>query len=435
MATKSPRLDEHTPAESTEALLGRMFAGDPDVVRDPYPLYRRLREEAPVHRFGSALAVVPRHADIKGIYADPAGHPSSSSRAIPFDDKLALLTEPQKAIYHEILAFERSYMSRLNGPEHRRVRNAAQRVFTPRRIAEVGDTIQKLTDDVLTDMAQEETSDMMALAYRLPLLALMEIVGAPREDADMLKSLSVGIVEPNMKTPLDAETLDHADRSLRELRSYGAELIERQRASSDRSQLASALLDAEEEDRLSQEELLANIVLLLFAGHETTTNLIGNGVLAMFEHPDQWGRLVADRSLAPRAVEEVLRYDAPVQFITRVMGPDGQIGGAPVAEGTRLVLGNAAGNRDPSVFPDADRFDITRRPNDHLSLGHGAHFCLGGPLARMEGRVVFETLARRFPDMAPGGDLAAIERRTNFNHRGPMTLPVRLGKDRGERAT
>jgi cytochrome P450 PksS len=191
------------------------------------------------------------------------------------------------------------------------------------------------------------------------------------------------------------------------------------------------LLDASQGDKLTEQELVGTYVLLLFAGHETTANLFGNGLVALMQHRDQWERLCQDRSLAPTATEELLRYDAPTQFFAKRAAADEELLGTRIPAGTTIYVGNAAANRDPLAFAEPDDLDLARRPNDHLSLGKGAHFCLGAPVARLEGRIVLSALARRFPDITLAVDAGDLEWKRHVVLRGLKSLPVHPGRDRG----
>jgi cytochrome P450 len=239
------------------------------------------------------------------------------------------------------------------------------------------------------------------------------------------------LISTNAVNPVPPETVHRAHAGLEEYRAYVHELAERQRREPSESQLVGELLDASQADRLTEDELAAMYVLLLFAGHETTANLIGNGLRAFLHHPEQWARLCADPSLAATASEEALRYDSPVQFFGKLVGVDTELAGVTLPAGTTVMVGNASANRDPRAFEGPDTFDIGRHPNEQLAFGLGIHFCLGAPVARLEGRIAFETLARRFPDLEPAVDPAELEYRRHVNLRGLISIPVRLGDDRG----
>jgi cytochrome P450 len=414
-------------ARNIDEELTALFSGDPDTIRNPYPLYRRLREESPVHRFGSTY-ILTRHRDVKGAYREPARFAATPARHTRFADSQSLFGATEHGLFREIVEFESAFMSRLNGDDHFRVRQAGQRAFTPKRLEQMRETIEGLTDRLLAPLAAEESSDWIRFAYRLPLLVIMEMLAVPHEDADRLKVWGDLVNEPGARSPIPPAVLHSAHDALGAYSEYVLKLVERHRREPGRTDLVAALLGAEEGDRLTERELVANIVLMLFAGHETTTYLFANGLIALMENRDQWELLCSDPSLVPSAVEELLRYDPTTQFIAKVAACDLEIDGVVIPEGSIVMLGDAAANRDPEVFPDPDRLDITRRPNDHMTFGFGIHFCLGGPLARQEGQVVFRHLAERFPDLrlaAPAEDLV-----WKPGLRGVRSLPVKWGLDR-----
>jgi cytochrome P450 len=393
---------------------------------DPYPLYSRLREEAPVFIFDSTTAIVSTHAEAKQVYREHDRFPNPSERMSQFEGQQSLLSDEERRRYAEIMELESSRMSRMNGESHRRVRAAGQRAFTPKRVRELEQTVQRLTDELLDALAAQEEPDFMTFAYRLPLLVIMQMMGAPYEDADQLKEWGDAINAPSGETPLQPETLNRAYAATHEFGDYVRGLVERQRREPDQTTLVSALLDASEGDRLTEEELVAAYIHVLFAGHETTTNLLGNGLVALLTHRDQWERICADPSLVPGAVEEVLRFDSPVQFFRKRLAADQELLGVTIPAGTYVMPANGAANRDPAVFDDPDDLDITRRPNDHISFGNGIHYCLGASVARLEGRTGFETLARRFPGLELAVAPDEVEFAAHLALRGPESLPLVL---------
>lgn len=418
--------------QSIDDGVAALFAGDDEVMRDPYPLYRRLRDESPVHFVDDTLALVTPHAEAKLVYRNHARFPNPEERGSIGARKLSLLSEEEKGLYREFIEFQRGYMSRMNGETHRRVRSAGQRAFTPRRLAELEAAVERLSEDLLDEMSGRDTYDFMEFAFRLPLLVIMEMMGAPHEDAEQLKRLGDAINSTEAYTPLPPRTLRECHAAMGEYTDYVRTLIARHRDAPDRStELVGALLDASQGDKLTEQELVGTYVLLLFAGHETTANLFGNGLVALMEHRDQWERLCADRSLAASATEELLRYDAPTQFFPKRTAGDEELLGVRIPAGTTVYVGNAAANRDPVAFPNPDDLDIGRRPNDHLSLGKGAHFCLGAPVARMEGRIVLSALGRRFPDLELAVPADELKWKRHVVLRGLGSLPVRPGRDGG----
>jgi cytochrome P450 len=409
-----------------------LFAGDPELIADPYPVYARMREQSPIHFLDDTLALVTPHATARFVYHNHARFPNPEERGSVGKNKLSLLSDEERGFYAEFIEFQRSYMSRMNGETHRRVRSAGQRAFTPRRLAELEAAVGRITEDLLDELTGQESFDFIEFAYRLPLLVIMEMMGAPYEDAPLLKRLGDAINSTEAYTPLPPETLRECYGAMGEYAEYVHTLIERHRSAPDRStQLVGALLDASQGDKLTEQELVGTYVLLLFAGHETTANLFGNGLVALMDHRDQWERLCADRGLAASATEELLRYDAPTQFFMKRAAADEELLGVRIPAGTTLHLGNAAANRDPLAFENPEDLDIARRPNDHLSLGKGAHFCLGAPVARMEGRIVFGALTRRFPDLELAVPRDELAWKRHVVLRGLTSLPIHPGDDRG----
>jgi cytochrome P450 len=283
----------------------------------------------------------------------------------------------------------------LDPPDHDRLRRLLGRAFTPRQVAGVREITKKIADRLADEAADRGTVDFYdAFAQRLPLQVICTMLGVPEVDhalfGEWTAALSLATAYP---TP---EARKGADDALLGFRGYVLERIaeRRERPGDD---LLSALVAAEEAgDRLSPEELVSMVVQLLYAGHETTRNLIGNGLYTLMRHPDELARLRADGSLVTSAVEEMLRYEPPIIFLSRVALSDVTLAGVEIQKGSLLHLSLASANRDAEVFPDPDRFDVARRENPHLTFGHGMHFCIGASVARMEARVAFETLLERF---------------------------------------
>jgi cytochrome P450 len=412
--------------------LRALFAGDRAVTDDPYPLYRRLRESAPVYEFEGTF-LVTSHAEAKEVYRDAARFQTKRTRG-RFPDSDRLLSPEEHRLFDDIVAFEQLYLSSMNGEQHRRVKRAAQRSLTPRRLQELRDLAQQLTDDLLDRLAEEEVCDLIELCYTVPLLVIGDMLGARREDAPLLKELGDAISGHKHFSPVPPAAVRRAHEGIRQFREYALDLIARTRTDPERTALAAALLDANEDDRLTEDELVATMILILFAGHETTTNLIGNGTVALMRFRDQWELLCSEPALVTNAVEELLRYDAPTQAMGRVAVVDTELGGVAIPSGTGIRMMNAAANRDPAVFADPDRLELRRQRIDHLTFGQGIHFCLGGPLARIEGQVVFSILSARFPDMELAVAPDELEWNGDPQLRGLRHLPVRLGRDRGRTA-
>jgi cytochrome P450 len=398
--------------------------GDPQVLTDPYPLFAELREHAPVYAHG-AYTVLSRYDDARTVYLDhdrfkknyyAQGTYAASIRArIPPD-----LTD----LYQEVDAFEGLFVSRVDDEVHARLRRIAHRAFTPRMISDLEGYIRVCTADLLDEVTRPGQIDLIdAFAYRLPLLAIARMLGVPPEDAMMIHRWSSIMGAFEGRTNMDALRPWH--EALVEFRAYVHELVQVFRNAPPETNLITALLDARGNDRLTEEELLAMFVVLLFAGHETTTNLIGNGVVALMRQREQWELLCRSPELLESAVEELLRYDAPVQYTSRLPMVDVEIAGIHVPAGQTLLMLIASANRDTRVFERPDRVDISRQGNRHLSLLVGIRFCLGASLARLEGRVAFGELSRRFPAMELAEEQLEWSRSPLL--RGVQRLPVTLG--------
>lgn len=384
--------------------------------RDPYPVYAALRARGPVHRVrtpeGTFAWLVVGHDAARQTLTDTRlskewanASPSSGARVISAGPHM-LIADP---------------------PDHTRLRKLIAKEFTHRRVAALEPRVREITDGLLDTMLARPggRADLIeSLAFPLPIAVISELLGVPFLDRERFRAWTDNL--------LGIATADDKQLSVRALTEYLIELIGRRREEPG-DDLLSALIrtsDSDEEgDRLSRDELLGTAWLLLIAGYETTVGLISNGVLALLLHPEQLAALRADSALLEGAVEEALRYDGPVEVSTsRFTTCPVEIGGTVIPGGGQLVLSVLAdADRDRARFEDPDRFDIRRGPRGHLAFGHGIHFCLGAPLARLEGRVAFERLLERAPglelDAAPG----ALRWRAGLLIRGVTSLPVRFG--------
>ncbi len=392
----------------------------PEMLEDPYPIYRQLREQDPVHwhePFGAW--VLTRYDEVLAALHDNRFSAERTARMQEMAGRPGL--EP-------FFAFLATRMLYADPPRHTRLRGLVSKAFTPHVIESMAPHIQGLVDGFLDQAQQRGRIDIIAdLAYPLPVTVILEMLGLPTADRARLKKWSDEFVAYFARDPsqVTGQEWQKATESLEAERAYFTAAIAAAHGR-EGNQLLSALVRVEEAgDRLSAEELFANVNLLLTAGHETTTNLIGNGIVALLRQPEQLERLRADPSLMPSAIEELLRYDSPTQFTHRLAGEDIEIGGKMIRKGqfVYLVLGSA--NRDPARFDNPESVDITRPNNHHLTFGQGPHFCLGSPLARLEGRIALGTLLRRFPRLrlAPG----RLEHQAIFNQRGFKSLPVLPG--------
>ncbi|GAB2969531.1 cytochrome P450 [Streptomyces pseudoechinosporeus] len=387
----------------------------PDFLRDPYPVYARLRSQGPVHRVydpdGEEVWLVVGHEACRTAFTDPR---LSRDWIRSGNIKQIVNTEQsQPALMHMLMS---------DPPDHTRLRRLVAREFTPRRIESLAPRIRQITDELLDTMlaVEERRADLIAsFAFPLPMTVICELLGVPELDRDAFRRWSNEMVA---RTSPEAEALAYQEES-----AYLAELIAAKRAKPGVDLLSALIHTADEDgDRLSPDELIGMSNLLLIAGHETTVNLIGNGLRALFAHPGQLADLRADFGLLNGAIEEMLRYDGPVETCTdRLALEDVEMGGVTIPAGSTVLITMADADRDPERFKEPDRFDIRRDSRGHIAFGHGLHYCLGAPLARLEGRIAFRTLLERCPDLAPDADESELPWTPGLLIRGVRKLPVR----------
>ena len=393
---------------------------------DPYPLYQRLRSEDPVHWSPQANSwILTRYDDVRfALQHDP--------RLTAERLSLLLAQLPQK-VQAEVEPLRRllsTWMQYYDPPDHTRLRSLVNRAFTPGTIERLRPRIEAIAEELLQPVRAGGRLEVISeFAYPLPAIVIAELLGVPPEDRDRFKrwadDLTVFMEGVGADYPAIAR---RTNQSVLELTDYLAGLFE-QRRRHPRSDLISDLIAVEAEgDRLSQAELFGICSFLLEAGHETTTGLIGNGLLALLRHPDQLSKLQRNPSLIGPAVEECLRYDGPIQRISRVVKTDFELRGKTLRRGQRIWAMQGAANRDPPQFPEPDRFDILRRHNRHLAFGYGVHHCLGAPLARIEGQIALQALLR-LPELRL--ENRATEWQEGVSLRTPKSLPVlfRVGLD------
>ncbi|MGI5482375.1 cytochrome P450 family protein [Streptomyces lavendofoliae] len=402
---------------------------------DPYPAYAWLREHAPVHRTrlpsGVEAWLVTRYADARQALADqrlsknPAHHDEPAHArgrtGIPGERKADLMT----------------HLLNIDPPDHTRLRRLVSKAFTPRRVAAFAPRVQELTDRLIDDFAGRGSADLIhEFAFPLPIYAICDMLGVPREDQDDFRDWA-GMMIRHGGGPRGGVA-----RSVKKMRGYLAELIHRKRESlrgEGDDDLISGLIRASDHgEHLTENEAAAMAFILLFAGFETTVNLIGNGVHALLRHPDQRERLqnslaAGEAGLLETGVEELLRFDGPVELATWRFATEAlTIGGERIAAGDPVLVVLAAADRDPERFAEPDTLDLSRRDNQHLGYGHGIHYCLGAPLARLEGQTALATLLTRLPDIRLAVDPADLRWRGGLIMRGLRTLPVEftpLAKD------
>jgi cytochrome P450 len=383
---------------------------------NPYPYYKPLMEGAPrLLNVFVPMALVARHADCSAVLRDHEHFSSVPPRSPLIEERIAVFGDAPRVVFSD-------------PPVHTRLRRLVSRAFTPRRIRELEPKIREFTNSLLDRAAAGGGLDVMAdLANPLPVMVISHMLGVPAEHYPMFKRWSDTVIESDNTPPgmsLPQEVRD-AFSALREY--FVAEIDRRRRNPGD--DLVSVLVAAHEgsDEVLSEAELVAFVVLLLLAGNETTTNLIGNGMLALARHPGELERLRRAPELTPSAIEEMLRYDGPVQSTVRHIRQDTEIAGTMVRAGTMIFVLLAAANRDPAQFKDPDRFDITRAPNDHLAFGEGIHFCIGAPLARMESAIAIGSLLERFKQIRPAAPEAPLKYKGSFFLRGLASLPLQVG--------
>jgi len=386
---------------------------------DPYPAYARLVREDPVHHSPFGMTVLSRFADCEMVLRSPLA--SVDDTKAPMYPEFVEAAEDPAAL--EALLAKRPFLF-LDPPDHTRLRGLVSKAFTPKTVERLRPRVEELVAQLLDAMTDEATVDIVAaFAYPLPITIISEMLGVPARDAEQFTRWSRALarsLDPEFLLP--PEAVAARNEAVAEFHAYFRDLIAARRRSPG-DDVLTALVHAEEEgNRLTEEEVLSTCTLLLVAGHETTVNLIANGTLALLRHPDQCARLRSDPALARSAVEEVLRYDPPVQLTGRLLLGDLEVSGEVLPAGSFNVLLLAAAQRDPAAFADPDAFDIGRGDVRHLAFGHGPHFCLGAPLARLEGEVALRELISRFPNLALAADELAY--RENLVLRGLEALPV-----------
>jgi cytochrome P450 len=392
---------------------------EPGFIEDPYSRYASMREVDPVHHSELEFWVLFRYDDILRFLRDPS---------LSVEDRNARMTALDEMVRQLVGdradRGSRSMLSR-DPPDHTRLRKLVTKAFTPRVIEDLRPRIQALVDDMLDAAESRGEIDLIAdFAFPLPFAVISEMLGVPASDGGQLREWS-GLIVRSLEPLVDPDTIRAIADASDKMFAHVSELITRQRKEPSDG-LLSALIAAEEHgDVRSDDELVEQVTLLYIAGHETTVNLIGNGVLALLRNRDQLARLRGDASLTPGAVEEMLRFDSPVQMTRRITLADVEIGGKTIEKGAFCALVLASANRDPGHFGEySERLDVTRAAaHQHLSFGGGSHYCLGAALARLEGEVAIGSLIRRFPNLDFADDPTWNGR---LNLRGLERFPVAL---------
>ncbi len=388
---------------------------DPDFRANPYPHYKALYATAPrkIESF-FPIALIARYADVSAVLRD---HQHFSSVQIERPE----LEDPDDPFGKGRLRT----MLFSDPPDHSRLRRLVSRDFTPKRIRELEPRIREITRTLLDKVQARGEFEVMAdLANALPVMVIGEMLGVPPEKYEIFKEWSDTIIAGDNALP-GSRQAPELMRARRALIDYFAEETEKRRRNPG-PDLVSALVAHHDAETLGADELLGFLILLLLAGNETTTNLIGNGLHALGRNPGQLERLRKEPALMPRAIEEMLRYDGPVQSTVRRPVARLEIGGTPVDPDTVAFILLAAANRDPAHFDDPDRFDITRDPNDHLAFGEGIHFCIGAPLARLEGAIAIGSALERFPRLRLANPEAPLSYKGSFFLRGLSSLKMAI---------
>ncbi|WP_406863874.1 cytochrome P450 [Streptomyces sp. HUAS MG47] len=380
-----------------------------DFTANPYPYYAKMRAAGPVHRVrtpdGAEVWLVVGHEEARAALNDPRLSKSASV--------LGLTMLDEEVIGPNLLG--------VDPPDHTRLRKLVAGEFTGRRVEALRPRVQRLTADLVDAMEPAGRADLVdALAFPLPIIVICELLGIPAEDRDTFRRWSREVVTPS-GTGAEQDAIEG-------LAAYLDELVEDKRAAGPADDLLSALIAAraEDGDRLTLPELRGLAYLLLIAGHETTVNLVTTSVRALLTHPDQLAAVRAEPALLDGVIEEALRWDGPVEAATYRFSREAlTVGGTEIPAGEPVLVSLASGDRDPERFPDPDRFDVRRDPRGHLAFGHGIHYCLGAPLARLEARIAVRTLLDRFPRLELDPDAGAWEWLPGILIRGVRRLPVR----------
>jgi cytochrome P450 len=375
------------------------FAADPATIAWPYPMYERWRSGTGVVRWhGGPATLITRYDDVEDVMK---GKYPIRQNAYRFGEMaegtIARLPVEQHEIFFKVLDFESLFLSRKDGDEHWRLRKIAARAFTARRVELLRASVQRHVDDLIEEMLAEPQPDVKKhIANKLPVRVIVDLIGVPQADRDLIWEWSEAV---GRLFSLDEKSLREADEAIDAFRAYVHETVARVRATGEGPELAKLMLDFREDEVMTEDELVAMYLLILFGGSETTTNLLGNGFLNLQRHRDQWDLLREQPGLVAGAMDELMRYDSPHHYLPRVVDQDFELHGTTLKAGQTAIVVMGAANRDETKFPDPDRLDVTRaNKREHLSFAVGAHYCLGAALARLEGDVVFSTLLRRFPD-------------------------------------
>lgn len=393
-----------------------------EVLENPYPTYHWLRANHPVHWDATLNGwLITRHDDVYAALRDPARFSSDRLEQMVS----GRVSAEEKAQAEPLIRIAEQWMWMNDPPFHTTLRGLVNKGFTPRAISGMENDIAQIVDMLLEPHLPAGRMDVIAdLAYPLPAYVLADLYGIPREDASLLKSWSDAMKVFIGGSPDLGSTAGNAAEGVREMMRYFNEAVDERRARP-KDDLISRLVNAEHQGRLlTGEQVVANLVLVLAASYVTTMDMMGNGLLALLRSPDQWQRLCDDPELVPTAIDEILRYDGPVQLTHRRATQDIELRGQLIRENDILYLIRGAANRDPEQFPDPDRLDVGRKDTGHVAFGAGVHYCIGAALARMEGELALRAVLRRCPGLRLDPDRTHSWRADSLQFRGLRSLPV-----------
>ncbi|WP_339255654.1 cytochrome P450 [Paenibacillus sp. FSL R5-0713] len=381
-----------------------------EFTHNPYPVYEKLRKDEPVFRVmfphGEFGWIITRYEDAVQILKDPRFS----------KDMVRRYGAENQSIFSNNMLFS-------DPPDHRRLRGLVQKAFTPKMVANMRSHIQDIADELLDNLPSQEKMNLIDdFAFPLPIIVISEILGVPAQDRDQFRIWSNTVIDAST-----AESAELFEQHSKEFTDYLTAWFAKVRQDPGTDLISQLVIAEESGQQLTEQELLGVVSLLIIAGHETTVNLIGNGILALLEHPEQRELLIKQPELIHNAIEEMLRYNGPVEFSTsRWALEDIEFRGQHIAQGELVIVALDSANRDEQQFKDADIFDITREKSSHLAFGKGIHLCLGAPLARLEGEIAVSTLLNRFPNMQLQADVNELEWRPGMIVRGVKEIPVQL---------
>lgn len=381
-----------------------------EFTHNPYPVYEKLRKDEPVFRVmfphGEFGWIITRYEDAVQILKDPRFS----------KDMVRRYGADNQSIFSNNMLFS-------DPPDHRRLRGLVQKAFTPKLVADMRSHIRDIADDLLDNLPSQEKMNLIDdFAFPLPIIVISEILGVPLEDRDKFRLWSNTVIDAST-----AESAELFEQHAREFTDYLTAWFAKVRRDPGTDLISQLVIAEESGQQLTEQELLGVVSLLIIAGHETTVNLIGNGILALLEHPEQRELLIKQPELIHNAIEEMLRYNGPLEFSTsRWALEDIEFRGEHIAQGELVIVALGSANRDEQQFKDADIFDITREKSSHLAFGKGIHLCLGAPLARLEGEIAVSTLLNRFPNIQLQADVNELEWRPGMIVRGVKEIPVQL---------